>query len=162
MKTKIKHKARNIHPRIAELASEIGLPIFRRDKELWLDGDLQLTYRKRIVNGDTFEADDADRVLMAVGILERILEARQTWGTVAERQARIIAGLEAAVPKYQRMTYTYHREPTLDCGWMFRCVIETRWDMGIDLCGQERIRVSGATAESCLEQLRKVASNDAA
>lgn len=158
--TRVKHKARGVDRRIVELADQIGLPLFRRDKELWLNGDLQLTYRKRTVNGETRDCTDEDRVEIAVGILKSVIAAREEWGTVKQRWNRILAGLREAVPRYMPRTYTYHREPSLDCGWMIKMPYSPKWEMAIELIGKKPVRVSDGTAEGCLERLADCCVDD--
>ena len=154
MKTKIKHKARGVDKAIVALADAIGLPLSRRNKELWLGGDIQLTFRKRKVGDHVYDADDADRVLMAVEILRNILDARKDWGTLGERFRKVWQGLSGAAGKYISGTYTYHYEPTLDHGWMIRVPYSPRCEMGIVLCGyDEKIRVEGETFAECLAKL---------
>lgn len=153
MLKKVKHRARSVDPRIVALADQIGLPLFRRNKELWLNGDLQLTYKKQVVDGVTRDCTEEDRVQIAVKILASVIAARKDWGTLEERWNRILNGLRDTVPAYRQNTYTYYREPSLDCGWMIRTWMTPRWEMGIDLVGEKTVRVSDDTAVGCLEKL---------
>ena len=153
MTTKVKHRARKVHPDIVALADEIGLPLFRRNKELWLNGDLQLTYRKQTKDGVVRDCTDEDNVRIACSILQQVIDARKTWGTTGQRWRRILQGLRDTVPNYRSMTYTYYREPSLDCGWMFRSQFKPHWEMAIELVGDKQVRVSGDTTDECLDKL---------
>jgi hypothetical protein len=93
-------------------------------------------------------------VEIAVRILTSVIEARREWGTLEERWERVLAGLRETLPRYVDKTYTYYREPSLDCGWMIRTRFSPQWDMAIELVGEAQVRVSDVTADGCLRKLQ--------
>lgn len=151
---KLRH-ARNTDPRIKSLADELGLRIFRRDGELWANGDYQLTYKFQVSNGRQKALGESERIELAVDLLEKVKHARAHWPSIELRHAKIIDGLENEVlPEYRDRHYNIYRDESLDEGWMIRTWISPKWEMGVDLVGCGRLRVCGETPQECFAQLR--------
>lgn len=149
---KVKHKARGVDPRIVALADKLGLPLYRRAKEIWLDGDIQLTFRYAKRHGETHATDDEERVAIACGIMQDIIDARASFGTVKERFDKLVERIENDKGKYRPMNFMYLREPSLDAAILFRGGGSTIW---IELVGLPKWEVHGATFDVCLEKIRR-------
>jgi hypothetical protein len=150
----IKHKARNLDPRIREAADELKIRLFRRNGELWANGDIQLTYQYRSINDINKALTESERLDLAMELLASIKVARLRWGTVLDRRAAVIDGLKKLLPKYRSNNWCYHYEPSLDHGCIFREPIGRHtWSMYVDLVGCKQLSVESDDPERCLVAL---------
>lgn len=151
-----------IAPHLTGLAAEVlpGSRIHYRDKTYWL-GDLQLTYSTE-TNGGRWRDLGAPTSKANIALAERILRAclaartQPAWGTIWERQRRILIGLrEDTLPAFRPRHYCHWRHESLDDGWLFRSFGgRLRACAGLRLVGAaDSEEAEGATLEAAIETL---------
>ena len=147
----VKHKARGFDPRIRALADELGIIIFRRDGELWGNGDVQLTYKYIGGKSQARPLNEQERIELAIDLLTGIKDARAKWGSPADRAAKVLTGMESV--EYQPRTYASYRDESLDEGTMVNTWISPRWEMWLRLVGKDEVHVTGETRLVCMSNL---------
>jgi hypothetical protein len=150
----VKHKTCNLDPRIRDAADELKITLFRRDGELWANGDVQLTYKYRSVNGINKTLTESERLNLALELLASIKAARLRWGTVLKRHEAVIAGLREVLPNYRYDNWCFHYEPSLDHGCIFREPFGLHtWSMFVDLVGCKQLAAKSVDPKRCLTAL---------
>lgn len=129
--------------------------IYYRAGAYWL-GDLQLTYDRDVTDGRNIVLDWAGKVALAEYILRRVLAARAdpAWGSLWERQRRVLIGLrEDVCSTFRRGMYCHWRHPSLDDGCLVANSLGRGYTAFLNLAGESQHEADGATLEGAIESL---------